>query len=85
MYVPYINGKCDGPGFPTPDRARQSFTRLLSAHRVIHSVLVIGYTLQAADGTRSEIYDWDTDTWVRSRLDAYGATVLAKQRARKTG
>lgn len=80
MYVPYLNGIAQGPGFLSRERAIQFFRPLMPSHRTAGSVLVIGYLVKDEDGTRSQYYDWVQDKWISMPLEHHGAWVYVSQK-----
>lgn len=75
MYLPYMDGECEHSGFIDPFVAKEYLEKSKSEHRS----LVVVYVGNAPDGTRAEYYDWATETWRKTTLDAHGAVRLSRQ------
>ncbi len=77
MFIPFVNGVPQTPGFPRLERAIQYFSPMLAVHRAMKNTLVISYSERAPDGNRAQFYDWHLGEWIKVPCDQRGAYILA--------
>ena len=80
MFIPYLNGIRQGPGFPSEIRAEAFFKPLMQVHRALRSILTIAFSEKAKDGARAKYYDWDARCWIRVPYDQNGVLITLRQK-----